>query len=76
MVTPDLRPLPHGPDALDRLRELVEADPRPLGEIAAAAGISPAHFSQVRSGHRANPSVATVAAILAALSRSWADLDG
>ena len=33
-------PRPHGPDALDQLRELVESDGRSQGEIAAAAGMA------------------------------------
>jgi transcriptional regulator with XRE-family HTH domain len=58
-----------------RLLELVEADGRPRGVIAAAAGMSPAQLSQVLTGHRADPSITTVGRILAALGKSWADLD-
>lgn len=58
-----------------RLLELVNADSRPRGSIATAAGMSPAQFSQVLTGHRADPSITTVARILAALGKTWADLD-
>lgn len=58
-----------------RLLELVNADPRPRGAIAAAAGMSPAQFSQILTGHRGNPTLATVAKILEVLGKSWKDLD-
>ena len=58
-----------------RLLALVEADGRTRAAIAAAAGMSPAQFSQVMTGHRADPSVTTVGRILEALGKSWADLD-
>jgi len=66
---------PHGPDALDRLRELVGADPRSNTEVGRAAGMSQSQISSVLTGRRVNPSVATVARILAALGLRWADLD-
>lgn len=66
---------PHGPDALDRLRELAEADGRPQAEIAEAAGMRPSNLSAYLTGGRRNPSVGTIARILAALGRRWADLD-
>ncbi len=58
-----------------RLAELVAADGRMQYEIAQAAGMSPQQLWQVLSGHRTNPSVGTVAAILRAVGRTWADLD-
>jgi transcriptional regulator with XRE-family HTH domain len=58
-----------------RLLELVEADGRTRNEIAAAAGMSPAQLSQVLTGHRADPSITTVGRILAAVGKSWSDLD-
>lgn len=69
--------MPSGPltPPVARLLELVNADSRPRGSIAAAAGMSPAQFSQVLTGHRADPSVTTVGRILAALGKTWADLD-
>lgn len=58
-----------------RLLELVEADGRSRNEIAAAAGMSPAQFSQVMTGHRSAPSIVTVGRILDALGKTWKDLD-
>lgn len=58
-----------------RLLLLVEADGRPRHEIAAAAGMGPSQFSQVMTGHRADPSISTVGRILAALGKSWKHLD-
>lgn len=58
-----------------RLLELVEADGRSRAEIAAAARMAPAQLSQVLTGHRADPSITTVGRILAAIGKSWADLD-
>ena len=58
-----------------RLLELVEADGRTRNEIAASTMMSRAQLSQVLTGHRANPSITTVGRILAALGRSWKDLD-
>jgi len=66
---------PHGPDALDRLRELVGADPRSNTEVGRAAGMSQARISAILTGRRLNPSVATVARLLAALGKTWRDLD-
>lgn len=59
----------------DRLRALTLADGRRLHEIAAAAGMARSQLNNVLKGHRANPSVGTVARILGALGRSWRDLD-
>jgi transcriptional regulator with XRE-family HTH domain len=59
-----------------RLRALVERDGRGVGRIAEAAGLSPSFLSQILIGHRPNPTVETVGRILAALGRSWRDLDG
>jgi DNA-binding phage protein len=58
-----------------RLRGLVEADGHTQSEIAGAAGMSQPQLSQILTGHRADPSITTVGRILAALGRSWADLD-
>lgn len=58
-----------------RLLELVEADGRTRNEIAAAAGMSPAQLSHVLTGHRAAPSITSVGRILAALGKSWKDLE-
>jgi DNA-binding phage protein len=66
---------PHAPDALDRLRELVAEDGHSIADIATGAGMSRTHLHAVLSGDRANPSITTVATILAALGRSWSDLD-
>lgn len=68
-------PAPTGADALDQLRDLVEADGRSIAAIAEAAEMSRSQLSQVLNGIRPNPSVGTVARVLAALGRSWADLD-
>lgn len=70
---------PNVADALDQLRELVEADGRSVAEIAdcAAPPLQPTHLHAVLSGRKRDPSIRTVARILAALRppRSWADLD-
>ena len=71
-----MTPSPHGPAALDRLRELIEIDGRPITRIAreAPAPIGASHISDVKYGLKANPSIGTVAKILAALGRDWPDL--
>ncbi len=70
-------PPPHAPDALDRLRELVEADGRPIAEIAAACDppMGRTNLHGVLSGARRSPSIETIARILAGLGRTWSDLD-
>lgn len=60
---------------MSRLLDLVNADPRSRAEIAAAAKMSPAQFSQVMTGHRAAPSITTVGRILEAIGKTWKDLD-
>jgi transcriptional regulator with XRE-family HTH domain len=71
------RPTPTAADALDQLRELVEADGRTTVAIAAAIDppMSRSQLSQVLTGVRRSPSVETLARILAALGKTWADLD-
>lgn len=58
-----------------RLRDMVDSDPRSAAAVAAAAGMSRQQFSQLLSGYRDAPSIVTVARVLAALGRSWRDLD-
>jgi transcriptional regulator with XRE-family HTH domain len=60
---------------LDRFRELAEADGRSQGAIAEAAGMSQSQLSQLLSGYRGDPRISTIARVLAALGRTWADLD-
>ncbi len=60
---------------ITRLVELVEADTRTRGSIAAAAGMNPAHFSQIMTGYRADPAIGTVVRILDALGKRLGDLD-
>jgi DNA-binding phage protein len=62
------------PVEIARLVTMIDADPRPLKEIASAGGISVDHLYQVRSGSRMNPSIETVAKILRALGKDWGDL--
>lgn len=71
-----IRPMP-GPltPPVARLLELVDADGRSRGSIASAAGMSAAQLSQVLTGHRADPSITTVGRILAAIGKTWGDLD-
>lgn len=68
-----------GDTRADRLRarlvELVEADPRKLGDVAQAAGMSYPQLYQIVKGIRRAPSVDTVGAILEALGKRWRDLD-
>ena len=69
-------PAPPGLDPhVARLAALVAADGRTRGEIAGAAGLRPDHLYQVLTGRRADPNLSTVARILAALGRGFADLD-
>jgi transcriptional regulator with XRE-family HTH domain len=72
---PRTRAYPHGPDALDQLRELVEAAGLPRSEIAGRAGMMRQQLVQVLDGARPNPSIGTIARVLAALDKTWADLD-
>jgi DNA-binding phage protein len=65
---------PHAPDALDQLRELVQADGRPIRQIAEEGGLLREHLYAVLSGDRADPRFSTIARILAALGRNWDDL--
>lgn len=74
-VSPKEQSVPPTDPTIVRLIQLVEADGRTQAEIATAAGMSPAQFSQIMTGHRAAPSVATVRRILDALGKYWADLD-
>jgi transcriptional regulator with XRE-family HTH domain len=71
--------MPETLSAPDRLRArlvaLVGSDPRPASAIAEAAGMSRQQLGQVLSGHRPNPTVATLGRILEALGRGWRDLD-
>jgi len=75
MPTRSTKSAPHAPDALDQLRDLVEHDGRSVAAIAAEAGMSRSQLSQVLLGIRRNPSIETVARVLAALGRQWSDLD-
>ncbi len=59
----------------ERIRDLIDNDPRSLAELARVAGMSPAHFNQIKSGHRPDMMLSTVARILTALDRNWSDLD-
>ena len=56
---------PHFADALDQLRELVEADGRPVAELAEAIDppMAKQQLHQVLSGGRRSPSIETVARI-------------
>lgn len=58
-----------------RLRQLVESDIRSISAIAAAAKMSQSQLSNVLTGQRDDPRIATVARILAALGKRWRDLD-
>ena len=70
-------PPPSYADALDRLRELVEADGRSQVEIGEAIDppMSRSQLHQLLSGGVRAPSIETVARILAAVGRTWSDLD-
>ena len=57
-----------------RLRALVEQDGRPQTEIADAIGWSKQRLYRAIAG-TSSPTAETIAAILAGLGRSWADLD-
>jgi transcriptional regulator with XRE-family HTH domain len=59
-----------------RLRALVEADGRGVVRVAEAAGFSQSYLSQLLTGRKPNPRVESVGRVLAALGRSWGDLDG
>ena len=74
---PRTRKQPPAPDQIRaRLRQLIDADGRTKAAIAEAAGMSKSQFGQVLSGHRANsPRYDTLARVLAALGRSFADLE-
>lgn len=70
------RPINAHPDILRaRLRALVAADPREVPALAESAGLSAEHVRQVLRGTRRSPSAETVGKILAALGKSWGDLD-
>jgi DNA-binding phage protein len=58
-----------------RLAAMVQADPRKIGEVALASGLSYDHLYQILSGRRRNPSIDTVLAILDGLGKRLADLD-
>jgi transcriptional regulator with XRE-family HTH domain len=58
-----------------RLRALCDADGRADLLIARNAGMGKAQFSQLMNGTKATPSITSVARILLALHKSWADLD-
>ena len=58
-----------------RLRMLVMTDGRTISEVAEAAGMSLAQLSQIINGYRINPSARTLSRILAALGKTWSDLD-
>lgn len=59
----------------ERLRTLADDDGRSYAEIAREAGIAASHLSNVLNGRKANPSIGTVARILAAMRCRWRDLD-
>ncbi len=69
-------PIADADAALDRLRELIRADPRPDKEIAEAAGMGPAQFSQLKTGRRLRAEIHTIAPILRALGLPFGALDG
>ena len=60
----------------ERLRELIELDPRPPSDTAKAAGMKTAsQLDMYRAARRKDPSLSVTGRILAALGRKWADLD-
>lgn len=65
---------PSAAAGLGRLRRLVEADGRSHTAIAAAAGLPQPTVSRIVGG-QPDADVSTLARILAALGRTWADLD-
>jgi transcriptional regulator with XRE-family HTH domain len=63
----------------DRLRALVldwcEANGLHQSDAARRAGMSPSQFADLTSGRKPNPGVVTVARVLDAIGKRWADLD-
>lgn len=57
-----------------RLRGLIEGSGRSLRQVAEAAGVPAANLSRICSG-QAGATVETIARVLAAVGRRWADLD-
>lgn len=63
-------------DSNERLRDLIQDDPRSRRAKAEAIGMREDQLYQVETGRRADPSLSTVAKILAGLGLSWSALDG
>lgn len=58
-----------------RLRALIAESGRPAASVAESAEMSPSYLSNVLSGVKAKPEITTIARVLAALGKTWRDLD-
>jgi transcriptional regulator with XRE-family HTH domain len=74
-MPPRRKPTPDPAAVAPRLRELVAADGRSIRELARDLGIDHRNLHDILTG-KTDPRASTLAAILAAMGKTWGDLDG
>jgi transcriptional regulator with XRE-family HTH domain len=60
---------------IGRLADLVKDSGMTQARVAELAEMTPGNLSRLLAGHKPNPGIATVARVLDAIGKRWADLD-